>query len=53
MQSVEKTALSVPSVILVTENLSSVHQMQAIPENQVKILSPRVPASQLSENRIT
>lgn len=51
--SVEKTALSVPSVVLVTDNLRSVHQMQAIPENEVKILNPHVHASQLSENRIT
>lgn len=51
--SVEKTALSVPSVVLVTDNLRSVHQMQATPENRVKILSPHVHVSQLSENRIT
>lgn len=42
-----------PSVVLVPDNLRSVQQMQAMPENQVKILSPHVHVSQLSENRIT
>lgn len=51
--SVEKTALNVLPGVLVTDSLRSVHQIQAIPENQVKIHSPHVHVSHLSENKIT